>query len=60
MEKSLQMAQKRGTKILLVPNPDDPLKSSNGKKIHTKGWICSTSASSYESWKPWTQKPSVA
>jgi hypothetical protein len=26
------VAQKRGTKILQVPNPADPLKSSNGEK----------------------------
>jgi hypothetical protein len=32
LEKSLQMAQKRGAKILQVPNPADPLKSSNGDK----------------------------
>jgi hypothetical protein len=36
LEKSLQMAQKRGTKILQVPNPADPLKSSNGEKIVKK------------------------
>jgi len=29
IEKSLQVAQKRGTKILKVPNPADPLKASN-------------------------------
>jgi len=32
IEKSLQVAQKRGTQILQVPNPVDPLKSSNGEK----------------------------
>jgi hypothetical protein len=32
LEKSLQVAQKRGPKILQVPNPTDPLKSSNGEK----------------------------
>jgi hypothetical protein len=32
LEKSLQIAQKRGTKILEVPNPADPLKLSNGEK----------------------------
>jgi hypothetical protein len=33
IEKSLQVAQKRGTKkILQVPNPADPLKSSNEEK----------------------------
>jgi len=32
IEKSLQVAQKRGTKILQVPNPADPLKSSSGEK----------------------------
>jgi hypothetical protein len=32
IEKSLQVAQKRGTEILQVPNPVDPLKSSNGEK----------------------------
>jgi len=33
IEKSLQVAQKRGTKkILQVPNPTDPLKSSNREK----------------------------
>jgi len=31
-EKRLQVAQKRGTEILHVPNPADPLKSSNGEK----------------------------
>jgi hypothetical protein len=36
IEKSLQVAQKRGTKILQVPNPPDPLKSSNGEKNHVK------------------------
>jgi hypothetical protein len=28
----MQVAQKRGKKILQVPNPADPLKSSNGEK----------------------------
>jgi hypothetical protein len=32
IEKSLQVAQKRGTKILQIPNPADPLKSSSGEK----------------------------
>jgi len=32
IEKSLQVAQKRGTKILQVPNPANPLKSSNREK----------------------------
>jgi hypothetical protein len=32
IEKSLQVAQKRGTEILQVPNPADPLKSSNEEK----------------------------
>jgi hypothetical protein len=32
IEKSLQVAQKRGTEILQVPNPADPQKSSNGEK----------------------------
>jgi hypothetical protein len=32
IEKSLQVAQKRGLEILQVPNPADPLKSSNREK----------------------------
>jgi len=32
IEKSLQGAQQRGTKILHVQNPADPLKSSSGHK----------------------------
>lgn len=32
IEKNLQVAQKRGTEILQVPNPVDLLKSSNGEK----------------------------
>jgi hypothetical protein len=36
IEKSLQVAQKRGTKILQVPNPADPLKSSSGEKAVQK------------------------
>jgi hypothetical protein len=32
IEKSLQVAQKRGAEILQVPNPADPLKSSNEEK----------------------------
>jgi hypothetical protein len=32
IEKSQQVAQKRGTEVLQVPNPTDPLKSSNGEK----------------------------
>jgi hypothetical protein len=32
IEKSLQVAQKRGTEILQVSNPADPLKSINGEK----------------------------
>jgi hypothetical protein len=32
IEKSLQVAQKRGTKILQVPNPAEPLRASNGDK----------------------------
>jgi len=40
IEKSLQMAQKRGTKILQVPNPANPLKSSNGEKaIQKAGFV---------------------
>jgi hypothetical protein len=39
VEKRLQMAQKRGTKILQVPNPADPLKSSNGEKSVTAGFV---------------------
>jgi hypothetical protein len=35
-EKSLQVAQKRGAKILLVPNPADPLKSSSREKLFKK------------------------
>jgi hypothetical protein len=30
------VAQKRGTKILQVPNPADPLRSSNGEKAVQK------------------------
>jgi hypothetical protein len=36
IEKSLQVAQKRGTKILQVPNPANPLKSSNREKTILK------------------------
>jgi hypothetical protein len=32
IEKSLQVAQKRGTKILQVSNPADPLNASNREK----------------------------
>jgi hypothetical protein len=32
IEKSLQVAQKSGTEILQVPNPADPLKSTNREK----------------------------
>jgi hypothetical protein len=32
IKNGLQVAQKRGTKILQVPNPTDPLKSSNEEK----------------------------
>jgi len=32
IEKSLQVAQKKGIEILQVSNPADPLKSSNGEK----------------------------
>jgi hypothetical protein len=39
LEKSMQVAQKRGTKILQVPNPTDPLKSSNGEKSVTVGFV---------------------
>jgi hypothetical protein len=60
LEKSLQVAQKRGTKILQVPNPVDPLKSSNEEQTVFKSWICTTSASSFGSREPWTEKPSVA
>jgi hypothetical protein len=30
------VAQNRGTKLLIVPNPTDPLKSSNGEKAVQK------------------------
>jgi hypothetical protein len=30
------VAQKRGTKILQVPNPADPLKSCNGEKAYKR------------------------
>jgi hypothetical protein len=36
IEKSLQVAQKRGTKLLQVPNPADPLKLRNGEKTVLK------------------------
>jgi len=39
IEKSLQVAQKRGTEILQVPNPADPLKSSNKEKSIKAGFV---------------------
>jgi hypothetical protein len=39
IEKSLQVAQKRGTEILQVPNPANPLKSSNGEKSVKAGFV---------------------
>jgi hypothetical protein len=39
LEKSLQVAHKRGTKILQILNPADPLKSSNGEKSLTAGFV---------------------
>jgi hypothetical protein len=36
IEKILQVAQTRGTKILQVPNPSNPLKSSNGEQTVLK------------------------
>jgi hypothetical protein len=39
IEKSLQVAQKRGTEILQVSNPTNPLKSSNGEKSVTAGFV---------------------
>jgi endo-1,4-beta-mannosidase len=39
IEKSLQVAQKRGIEILQVPNPADPLKSSNGEKSVKAGFV---------------------
>jgi len=60
IEKSLQVAQKRGTEILQVSNPTDPLTSTNGEKLRIKSWICATSASSSESREPWTEKPSIS
>jgi hypothetical protein len=39
IEKSLQVTQKRGTKIHQVPNPADPLKSSNGEKSVKAGFV---------------------
>jgi hypothetical protein len=33
------MAQKRGTEILQLPNPVDPLKSSNGEKSVKAGFV---------------------
>jgi hypothetical protein len=39
IEKSLQVAQKRGTEILQVPNPANPLKSSNGEKSEKAGFV---------------------
>jgi hypothetical protein len=33
------VAQKRGTKILQVPNPTDPLKSSNREKSVKAGFV---------------------
>jgi hypothetical protein len=54
------MAQKRGTKILQVPNPADPLKSSNREKdVQKIGfvllWLLAPNAGN-----PWTEKTSVA
>lgn len=39
IEKSLQATQKRGTEILQVPNPTDPLKSSNEERSVTAGFV---------------------
>jgi hypothetical protein len=39
IEKSLQVAQKRGTEILQVPNPANPLKSSSGEKSVKAGFV---------------------
>jgi hypothetical protein len=40
IEKSLQVAQKKGTKILQVPIPADPLKSNNGEKsVQTAAFV---------------------
>jgi hypothetical protein len=39
IEKSLQVAQKRGTEILQVPNLADPLKSSNEEKFVKAGFV---------------------
>jgi hypothetical protein len=39
IEKSLQVAQKRGTEILQVPNSVDPLKSSNWEKSVKAGFV---------------------
>jgi hypothetical protein len=40
IKKSLQVAQKRGTEIIQVLNPPDPLKSSNGEKsIKKAGFV---------------------
>jgi hypothetical protein len=39
IEKSLQVTQKRGTEILQVPNPADPLKSSNEEKSVKAGFV---------------------
>jgi endo-1,4-beta-mannosidase len=39
IEKSLQVAQKRGIEILQVLNPVDPLKSSNGEKSIKTGFV---------------------
>jgi hypothetical protein len=59
-KKSLQVAQKRGTKILKVPNPADPLKSSNREKAVQKIgfvllWLLAPNAGN-----PWTEKTLVA
>jgi hypothetical protein len=40
LEKSLQVAQKRWTKILQVPNPADPLKTSAREKSVQKLDLC--------------------
>jgi hypothetical protein len=40
IEKSLQVAQKRGTKILQAPNPAEPLRASNKEKsVQKAGYV---------------------
>jgi hypothetical protein len=54
------VAQKRGTKILQVPNPTDPLKASDGEKSVQKAgfvllWLLAPEVGNHR-----LKKPSVA